>query len=162
MISAISPRAIPPLKSGIDTSSISLLRLSPFLLLVGVSLLWANLSCCQFASSHTATRWISTTMDDPTSYTLIHPAYILLGIVVIVTFYFIMFLLPDDAYGEEDVRVFSSEKLRSRYRTHVVVLGDIGRSPRMQNHAIALARRSAAVNLIGYTGIFVTKSHEFN
>ena len=96
-------------------------------------------------------------MDNPTLLSLINPVYLLLGIVGLVTFYFIMFLLPDDAYGEEDVRVFSADKLRSRYRTHIVVLGDIGRSPRMQNHAIALARRSAAVDLIGYTGMFTAE-----
>lgn len=158
MISAISPRAVPPLKSRNDTLSLSLQAFS-----FSVSR-WnitppVNLSCYHFNSSHLATRWISIIMDDTASYPIIHPAYILLGIVVLVTFYFVMFLLPDDAYGEEDVRVFSADKLRSRYRTHVVVLGDIGRSPRMQNHAIALARRSAAVNLIGYTGMFVKKWH---
>lgn len=82
----------------------------------------------------------------------INPAWIFLGILVLLLFYLVMFMLPDDAYGEEDVKTFSEEKIKSRYRTHVVVLGDIGRSPRMQNHALALARRSAAVNLIGYTG----------
>ena len=85
----------------------------------------------------------------------LNPAWILLGILVLLFFYLVMFMLPDDAYGEEDVRTFSEEKIKSRHRTHVVVLGDIGRSPRMQNHALALARRSAAVNLIGYTGKIV-------
>lgn len=32
----------------------------------------------------------------------------------------------------------------------VVVLGDIGRSPRMQNHALSIASRGGKVNLIGY------------
>lgn len=82
----------------------------------------------------------------------LNAVWIFLGVLVLILFYLVMFMLPDDAYGEEDVRTFSEEKIKSRYRTHVVVLGDIGRSPRMQNHALALARRSAAVNLIGYTG----------
>lgn len=34
----------------------------------------------------------------------------------------------------------------------VVVLGDIGRSPRMQYHALSLARHGARVALVGYTG----------
>ena len=34
----------------------------------------------------------------------------------------------------------------------VVVLGDIGRSPRMQYHAISLAKHGARVDLIGYNG----------
>lgn len=34
----------------------------------------------------------------------------------------------------------------------IVVLGDIGRSPRMQYHAISLARHGANVEVIGYQG----------
>lgn len=34
----------------------------------------------------------------------------------------------------------------------VVVMGDVGRSPRMQYHALSLARRGYAVTLVGYTG----------
>ena len=34
----------------------------------------------------------------------------------------------------------------------VVVLGDLGRSPRMQYHALALVRRGATVSLVGYAG----------
>jgi beta-1,4-mannosyltransferase len=37
-------------------------------------------------------------------------------------------------------------------RVAVIVLGDLGRSPRMQNHALALAAEGAAVDLIGYRG----------
>jgi beta-1,4-mannosyltransferase len=37
-------------------------------------------------------------------------------------------------------------------RAAVIVLGDLGRSPRMQYHALALAAEGAEVNLIGYTG----------
>jgi len=36
------------------------------------------------------------------------------------------------------------------YRVTVFVLGDLGRSPRMLNHALALAADGAAVSLIGY------------
>lgn len=36
--------------------------------------------------------------------------------------------------------------------TQVVVLGDIGRSPRMQYHAISIAKHGAKVILIGYQG----------
>ena len=35
----------------------------------------------------------------------------------------------------------------------ILVLGDIGRSPRMQYHAISLIRKSARVQLIGFTGM---------
>lgn len=35
----------------------------------------------------------------------------------------------------------------------IVVLGDIGRSPRMQYHALSLAKHGARVFLIGYQGL---------
>ncbi len=37
-------------------------------------------------------------------------------------------------------------------RVAIVVLGDLGRSPRMCNHAIAAAQRGAEVDLVGYRG----------
>ena len=37
-------------------------------------------------------------------------------------------------------------------RIHVLVLGDIGRSPRMQYHALSAAMHGAPVDLIGYSG----------
>ncbi|MCJ1330265.1 mannosyltransferase [Thelotrema lepadinum] len=74
-----------------------------------------------------------------------------LGLLATFSFYFFLFLLPDDAYGEEDTRVFSMEKLVARNRTQILVLGDIGRSPRMQNHALSLAKLNIAVDLVGFT-----------
>ena len=44
-----------------------------------------------------------------------------------------------------------NEGLRER-RAQALVLGDIGRSPRMRNHATSLARHNIAVDLIGYIG----------
>ncbi|KAJ2391863.1 mannosyltransferase, partial [Coemansia sp. RSA 2603] len=38
-------------------------------------------------------------------------------------------------------------------RVAILVLGDIGRSPRMQYHAISLARAGWHVDLIGYNGV---------
>lgn len=40
-------------------------------------------------------------------------------------------------------------------RTAVVVLGDVGRSPRMQYHSISLATaiKGMEVDLVGYAGI---------
>ena len=35
---------------------------------------------------------------------------------------------------------------------HVLVLGDIGRSPRMSYHALSIAKHKGKVNLIGYLG----------
>nr|XP_020661599.1 chitobiosyldiphosphodolichol beta-mannosyltransferase [Pogona vitticeps] len=42
------------------------------------------------------------------------------------------------------------------HRVAVVVLGDLGRSPRMQYHALSLARRGRRVAFLGYSG---TKPH---
>lgn len=41
-------------------------------------------------------------------------------------------------------------------RVAVLVLGDIGRSPRMQNHAVCLAKAGWNVDLIGFRGNFST------
>jgi hypothetical protein len=35
---------------------------------------------------------------------------------------------------------------------HVLVLGDIGRSPRMTYHSLSIAKRGGKVHLIGYLG----------
>lgn len=43
----------------------------------------------------------------------------------------------------------------SRNAVQVLVLGDIGRSPRMQYHAISIAKHGAEVAIIGYQGIRV-------
>ncbi len=37
-------------------------------------------------------------------------------------------------------------------RVVVLVLGDIGRSPRMQYHALSIAKKGATVDLVGYNG----------
>lgn len=75
------------------------------------------------------------------------------GLVIGVPIFFvILFMLPEDAYGEEGVKVFSKEPIQSRSRYQVLVLGDIGRSPRMQYHALSLAKHGVAVDLIGYVG----------
>jgi beta-1,4-mannosyltransferase len=42
--------------------------------------------------------------------------------------------------------------LRRRLMVQVVVLGDIGRSPRMRYHATSLADSGCTVDLIGYKG----------
>jgi len=38
-------------------------------------------------------------------------------------------------------------------RVAVLVLGDVGRSPRMQNHAVSLATAGWDVDLIGFRGM---------
>lgn len=42
--------------------------------------------------------------------------------------------------------------MRPRTIVQVVVLGDIGRSPRIRSHAVSLAEAGCQVDLIGYAG----------
>lgn len=61
----------------------------------------------------------------------------------------------DEKGNEIEVRGKDGRKkpdFRAGRTTQVVVLGDIGRSPRMQYHAISLAKHGAKVSLIGYQG----------
>jgi hypothetical protein len=57
------------------------------------------------------------------------------------TFTTILLLLPKPA-----------KTLDVRCTVQIVVLGDIGRSPRMQYHALSLAKHGGIVQLIGYAG----------
>lgn len=56
----------------------------------------------------------------------------------------ILFLTPS-RYSKGSSRAAKST-------VQVVVLGDIGRSPRMQYHAISLAKHGHNVDIIGYKG----------
>lgn len=47
-------------------------------------------------------------------------------------------------------------ELKAGVSVQVVVLGDIGRSPRMQYQAVSLAKHGAQVQLVGYYGIYVS------
>lgn len=46
----------------------------------------------------------------------------------------------------------SDDRLKVDASVQIVVLGDIGRSPRMQYHALSLAAHGAKVDIIGYAG----------
>lgn len=67
-----------------------------------------------------------------------------------------------DEKGKEGKPTAKDERESPRFReartVQVVVLGDIGRSPRMQYHAISLAKHGARVYLIGYKGQWDTNS----
>lgn len=47
----------------------------------------------------------------------------------------------------------SEYREQSAFRSAVLVLGDIGRSPRMQYHALSIAKHGGSVDLIGYNGM---------
>lgn len=42
--------------------------------------------------------------------------------------------------------------LEPKTRVQILVLGDIGRSPRMQYHALSIAKHGGQVDIIGYNG----------
>ena len=58
----------------------------------------------------------------------------------------------EDAYGYFWTRSGDIKYLKPETSVQVVVLGDIGRSPRMQYHAISIAKHGGRVDVIGYKG----------
>lgn len=54
-----------------------------------------------------------------------------------------------------------STGMRKRLMVQVVVLGDIGRSPRMRYHATSLADSGCTVDLIGYKGKKINYLYKF-
>ena len=66
-----------------------------------------------------------------------------------------LYLLPSQ-YGVEAQEITSNGK--SKRKVQVLVLGDIGRSPRMQYHALSIAKHGGFVDLIGYKGIAMSQS----
>jgi beta-1,4-mannosyltransferase len=96
---------------------------------------------------------------------------IILGVAVVVSTLFSVFLITApsqyDPYKDKPLRPIDEEGnaikatgrdgqekpvFKAGRSVQVVVLGDIGRSPRMQYHAISLAKHGARVYLIGYRG----------
>lgn len=47
-----------------------------------------------------------------------------------------------------------TSQLEPEISVQVLVLGDIGRSPRMQYHAMSIAKHGGRVDVIGYQGMF--------
>jgi len=66
----------------------------------------------------------------------------------------VVFLLPGDAYGHWDAKIYSPVALKVRNRVQIVVLGDIARSPRMRYHALSIANHGVAVDIVGYVGVY--------
>jgi len=60
---------------------------------------------------------------------------------------------PPSGYGRFFAGPATRKSLRVDKSVQVVVLGDIGRSPRMQYHAISLAKIGARVDLVGFEGM---------
>ncbi|KAL8687221.1 MAG: hypothetical protein Q9218_006547 [Villophora microphyllina] len=63
---------------------------------------------------------------------------------------FSAFLLSlPSSYGAESR--FTRGKVKKETRVQIAVLGDIGRSPRIQYHALSIAKHGGVVDLVGYT-----------
>lgn len=71
-------------------------------------------------------------------------------ILVFTTFSIILLSLPSTFVA--NIR-FKKDGGPIQTRVQVVVLGDIGRSPRIQYHALSIAKNGGLVDLIGYTGM---------
>lgn len=66
-------------------------------------------------------------------------------------------IVVEEVADTTDIRSAGSATKKRKARrvktsVQVVVLGDIGRSPRMQYHAISIAKNGGRVDLIGYKG----------
>lgn len=96
---------------------------------------------------------------------------VILGVVVTLSTLFTALLLtlpsPYDPYKDKPLRFVGEDGKEIKMKTkdgkdpvnwkqgrsvQVVVLGDIGRSPRMQYHALSIAKHGGKVFLIGYQG----------
>ena len=73
------------------------------------------------------------------------PLALLLFSVSFASVIFVIFLLPETYTDAEKVP-------KGPQRHQILVLGDIGRSPRMQYHAISMGKYGRPVDLIGYLG----------
>lgn len=77
-------------------------------------------------------------------------------VVILFTIVSIILLLLPTSYGRDDGVPSGNDK--HRIRIQILVLGDIGRSPRMQYHALSIAKNGGFVELIGYQGQCFTLS----
>jgi len=73
----------------------------------------------------------------------------LLGLAVLASTAVTVFLLTLPTRYE---RPAGSNAAKEQVSVQVLVLGDIGRSPRMQYHAISIAKRGGSVEIVGYAG----------
>jgi beta-1,4-mannosyltransferase len=110
--------------------------------------------------------------DDGISFDKYHGAYsVVLWVVVALStlFTIVLLTLPSqyDPYKDKPLRFVGEDGKEIKVNTRdgkdpvqwtqgksvqVVVLGDIGRSPRMQYHALSIAKHGGRVFLIGYQG----------
>src|SRR5690349_14797745 len=58
-------------------------------------------------------------------------------------------------------KLLSASNPEPEITVQVLVLGDIGRSPRMQYHAMSIAKHGGRVDVIGYQGMFPLSSRVY-
>ena len=76
--------------------------------------------------------------------------------VILIVICFLFWPTQYERHREEHLRPGSSKRPET-VSMQVVVLGDIGRSPRMQYHALSIAKLGGRVELIGYIGSCSTR-----
>jgi hypothetical protein len=97
----------------------------------------------------------------PQSTTGMVQTLLTLAVAASTLFTIILVCLPSQYRGDAG-NTQSSERAGSSEANptsiQVVVLGDIGRSPRMQYHALSIAKHGGHVQMIGYLGMFLVVS----
>ena len=71
-----------------------------------------------------------------------------MALIASTAFTILLLCLPSQYNG----KLAASNGRKSKLSVQVLVLGDIGRSPRMQYHAMSIAKHGGRVSLIGYNG----------
>lgn len=75
--------------------------------------------------------------------------WLLIAVVISTILSLVLLLLP---HSYNRAQRSQSEDGDRGARIQILVLGDIGRSPRMQYHALSIAKHGGHVDLIGYHG----------
>jgi beta-1,4-mannosyltransferase len=64
----------------------------------------------------------------------------------------LILLLPSQYQPEQGSPPRTNDTKKRKACVQILVLGDIGRSPRMQYHALSIAKHGGEVVIIGYNG----------
>lgn len=90
------------------------------------------------------------------------PVAITVWLIISTLFTLLIFTLPSqyNPQNEESASgtAQSGSGPKKKTSVQIVVLGDIGRSPRMQYHALSVAKHGGRVDIIGYRGCLAPTS----
>jgi len=94
--------------------------------------------------------------DQPGGHVTMLELLLTLAVVLSTTLTALLLLLPSRYIKHSPASVYQSNQDASKdepkVSVQVLVLGDIGRSPRMQYHALSIAKHGGRVDFIGYNG----------